>query len=58
MGKGRASLPRRRQILAQTFAGLTPDEKVQLIGLLTRLRRGLREAGHDQDEAATEGEKR
>jgi len=38
------ALPRRRQVLAETFAGLTTEEKAQLIALLTRLRRALRHA--------------
>jgi MarR family 2-MHQ and catechol resistance regulon transcriptional repressor len=49
------ALPRRRQVLAQTFAGLTPEEKTQLIGLLTRLRRALREAGRADADAKREG---
>jgi MarR family 2-MHQ and catechol resistance regulon transcriptional repressor len=44
------ALPRRRQVLAQSFTGLSPEEKAQLISLLTRLRRALREAGQVQGE--------
>lgn len=42
-----AALPRRRQILAELLGGLTAEEKGQLIGLLTKLRRGLREKGKE-----------
>ena len=38
-----AALPRHRQVLAELLDALTADEKEQLIGLLTKLRRGLRE---------------
>lgn len=38
-----AALPHHRQLLAELLDCLTPDEKEQLIALLTRLRRGLRE---------------
>jgi len=39
------ALPRQRQILADVLDCLAPDEKGQLIALLTRLRRGMRESG-------------
>jgi Transcriptional regulators len=38
------ALPHHRKLLSQLLSGLTPPEKMQLITLLTRLRRGLREA--------------
>ncbi|HLK60672.1 MAG TPA: MarR family transcriptional regulator [Chthonomonadaceae bacterium] len=37
------ALPRHRQLLSDLLGGLTDAEKEQLIGLLTRLRRGVRE---------------
>jgi MarR family 2-MHQ and catechol resistance regulon transcriptional repressor len=39
------ALPRHRQLLAELLGDLTTTEKELLIGLLTRLRRGLREKG-------------
>jgi MarR family 2-MHQ and catechol resistance regulon transcriptional repressor len=51
------ALPRRRQLLAQAFGGLAPEEKAQLIGLLTRLRRALRDVGREGEEEK-EGEGR
>jgi len=46
--RGRAlieeALPRHRAILTRVLQGVTDEEKGILIGLLTRLRRGLREA--------------
>lgn len=38
-----AALPRHQQLLAELLTGLSVEEKEQLIGLLTRLRRGMRE---------------
>jgi MarR family 2-MHQ and catechol resistance regulon transcriptional repressor len=38
-----AALPRHRQLLAELLDCLAAEEKEQLIGLLTKLRRGLRE---------------
>jgi MarR family transcriptional regulator, 2-MHQ and catechol-resistance regulon repressor len=40
-----AALPRRQDLLACALGGLTGAEKELLVGLLTRLRRGLRQAG-------------
>ena len=37
------ALPRRRQILAELLSELSPEEKELMIGLMTRLRRGIRE---------------
>jgi MarR family 2-MHQ and catechol resistance regulon transcriptional repressor len=37
------ALPRHQQLLAELLDFLTPEEKEQLITLLTKLRRGLRE---------------
>jgi MarR family 2-MHQ and catechol resistance regulon transcriptional repressor len=42
------ALPRHRRILAELLGGLTLEEKGQLIGLLTKLRRGLREKGKEE----------
>lgn len=39
------ALPERDRVLGDLLAGLTPDEKTALIGLLTKLRRGLRRKG-------------
>lgn len=38
-----AALPRHRQVLTELLDGLTEPEKQQMIGLLTKLRRGIRE---------------
>ena len=43
-----AALPRHRQLLAELLDCLTEAEKEQLIALLTRLRRGLRERGKEE----------
>jgi MarR family 2-MHQ and catechol resistance regulon transcriptional repressor len=39
------ALPERDRVVGDLLAGLTPDEKTTLIGLLTKVRRGLREKG-------------
>lgn len=43
------ALPRHRQILDRLLRGLTEEEKGVLIGLLTRLRRGIREAAQQTE---------
>jgi MarR family 2-MHQ and catechol resistance regulon transcriptional repressor len=42
-----AALPRHREILTELLGELSADEKTQLIGLLTRLRRAIRERSGD-----------
>ena len=39
------ALPERDRVIDDLLAGLTPEEKAMLIGLLTKLRRGLRGKG-------------
>jgi MarR family transcriptional regulator, 2-MHQ and catechol-resistance regulon repressor len=46
------AVPRRQQVLAELLGGLNSAEKEQLISLLTKLRRGIRE----QRQAASKGE--
>lgn len=49
------ALPRHRQLLSGPLECLTTEEKEQLIGLLTRLRRGVREKSVGTDTGEGEG---
>jgi MarR family transcriptional regulator, 2-MHQ and catechol-resistance regulon repressor len=44
------AIPRRERVLAELLAGLNDAEKEQLIGLLTKLRRGIRASRENQEE--------